>query len=245
LKNIVPFSIWISEKLEYHDKLNPKIWKEEKIFPEIRKKLLAIANDFWNSLKLEIKIIDIQLTGSIANYNWTSQSDLDVHIIVDFKEIDSNTALVRKALDGQRFIWNQRHQVELRGHEVECYIQDVNEQHISTGLFSLLENRWKSEPSWNPPKVSDKEINEKIRVIKQELSKIKKEIKKADSKRAKELFDYLDRMKSKILKNRKAGLEKDGENSIENLVFKELRRDGTIESVISTMTFTYSKIYEE
>jgi predicted nucleotidyltransferase len=66
---------------------------------------------FYGALKINAPIKDIQLTGSLANYNWTNKSDLDVHILIDFNDIDENVDLVKKALDGQRFIWNTRHKI--------------------------------------------------------------------------------------------------------------------------------------
>jgi hypothetical protein len=213
--------------------------------PVIRTKLLAIAEDFWTSLKLEVPIMDIQLTGSLANFNWNSGSDLDVHIIIDFSQIDENLELVRKALDGQRFMWNMRHPVILRGHDVECYVQHKDEQHIASGLFSILRDKWLIVPSWNEPNVDQKDIDEKMRVIKSEVRTIKTRARSTRGDDAQELHDYLDRLKRKIMSDRKEGLAKGGEFAVENLVFKELRRDGTIEEIIDLLSQIYSKIYFE
>jgi hypothetical protein len=239
------FNQWILEQVQYNKELNPKIWNNFQMDPQIRRKLLMIAEDFWNFMNIDVQIIDIQLTGSIANYNWSPESDLDVHIIIDFSEVDDNGELVRKALDGQRFIWNQRHPVVLREHDVECYIQDKEEQHISSGLFSLLDNKWIVKPTWNPPSIDPKDVSEKVRVIMFEFYKIKEEIQSATGDRAKLLHDYLSRFKKKIMKDRKEGLEKDGEYSIENLVFKDLRRKGVIEDIIDTESQAYANIYNE
>jgi hypothetical protein len=239
------FSEFLTEKVEYHRELCPKVWDNMKMDQELRQKLLDIAYDFWESLKLDIELYDIQLTGSLANYNWTSSSDLDVHLIVDFGQINQDQDLVRKALDGQRFIWNQRHALQLRGHDVECYVQHKDEQHIASGLFSILKNQWIITPTWKEPKVDEKDVDEKVRVIKSEYETIAKSLKRADSKEAQELYDYLGRFRRKMNNDRKEGLAKDGEFSVENLVFKELRRDGTIEKIINAQHEAYRKIYEE
>lgn len=239
------FNRWINEKVEYHRDLSPKFWKEGVMDQEIRTKLLSIAEDFWNTLKLEVPILDIQLTGSLANFNWNPDSDLDVHIIIDFASIDTNLELVRKALDGQRFMWNQRHNVVLRGHDVECYVQHKDEQHIASGLFSILNNKWIIVPSWNEPVIDQKDINEKMRVIKAELRIVKQKMRSASPEEAQQLYDYLERIKKKVMLSRKEGLATGGEFAVENLVFKELRRDGTIEDIIDTMSKLYTKIYSE
>ena len=245
MKRLHGFESWLNEALEYHKELCPKIWNDQQMDPEIRQKLMTIAKDFWDSLKLTAQVIDVQLTGSLANYNWTNSSDLDVHIITDFTQVDPNTELVRKALDGQRFIWNQRHPVVIQGHDVECYVQDKSEQHISSGLFSILRQEWIVTPQFNPPQIDKKDVREKMRVIKSEFKEAKQKLKESTGKEAKELFSYLERIKKKVMNDRKEGLVKGGEFSVENLVFKELRRDGTIEDLIDTMSQAYANIYRD
>ena len=239
------FNQWINEKVEYNRDLSSKFWEEGKMDPVIRAKLLAISDDFWSSLKLEVPIMDIQLTGSIANFNWNKDSDLDVHIIIDFAQIDGNLELVRKALDGQRFMWNLRHPVILRGHDVECYVQHKDEQHVASGLFSILRDKWIIVPNWSEPNFDQKDVDEKMRVIKTEIKMVKVKARSAEGDEAQNLHDYLDRIKKKIMNDRKEGLAKGGEFAVENLVFKELRRDGTIEEIIELLSEIYSKIYSE
>ena len=252
MSRAVSFKNFLLEDFEYHRELCPKVWEasEEaggkyRIKPEIREKLMAIAKDFWNSLKLEVKVIDVQLTGSLANYNWTMASDLDVHIIIDFAEINPDVELVRKALDGQRFIWNLRHPVTIQGHDVECYVQHKDEQHIATGLYSLLRDKWIVVPFYNPPQVDDKDVSEKVRVIMKEVEEVKRKSKSTEGEEARELLDYLERIKKKVMADRKEGLAAKGEYSVENLVFKELRKNGTIERIIDLASDIYSRIYSE
>ncbi len=241
--NIYSFSQWLNEKVEYHKELCPAVWEETSMKTEIRKKLLAIAQDFWQALALDVQLLDVQLTGSLANFNWTKASDLDVHLIIDFSQVDKNVSLVRKALDGQRFIWNQRHPVILAKHDVECYIQHKDEQHIASGLFSLLKNQWLVTPTWTAPQVDEKDVKEKLRVINSEIREVKSRVSSARGNDAKELFAYLERIKKKIMADRKEGLARGGEFSVENIVFKELRNTGAIEEIIEAMSKAYANIY--
>lgn len=239
------FNDWINEKVEYHKELCPKIWEGSEMKTDIRRTLLQVAEDFWNSLKLGVKVVDVQLTGSLANYNWNADSDLDVHIIIDFAEVDENIDLVRKALDGQRFMWNQRHPVILRGHDVECYIQHKEEQHTASGLYSLLRGEWIVVPKYNPPQIDQKDVAEKKRVIQNEVRMMQKRAKTVSRTEARILYEYVERLKKKVLADRKSGLASNGEFSVENLVFKELRREGTIEKMIDLMSDLYSKTYSD
>ena len=80
----------ILQSFHQRDRLNPKIWKKSDgdilINPKVREKLLEISKEFINFLKVEIIVSDIIMTGSLANYNWSNFSDVDLHIVVDFKQ---------------------------------------------------------------------------------------------------------------------------------------------------------------
>ena len=118
LEEISPAEVPIAG-FEQKDNLEPAIWMENRLAPEIRKNLIQVANDFINNLDVNIQIIDITLTGSLANYNWSKYSDIDLHIIVKFSDMDENFDLVKGFFDGKRINWNHSHEIMLKGYEVE------------------------------------------------------------------------------------------------------------------------------
>ena len=120
---------------------NPQIWKRGRMRPEIRERLQEIAEEFIEKLDLpNADIKDIILTGSLANYNWSEYSDLDVHIVIDFKDVAEDEGLVKKYFDAVRANWNRNHDIKVKGFEVELYVQDDDESHASTGIYSLLDD---------------------------------------------------------------------------------------------------------
>jgi hypothetical protein len=243
---IKKYNNFISEKVEYHKQLCPEFWESDKMIERIETKLLRIARDFYKDLKVETEIIDIQLTGSLANYNHTRSSDADVHIILDFSKINEDIELVKKAFDGQRFMWNMRHNIVIQGHDVELYIQDVNEPHIASGLYSLMNHKWLTIPVYNPPNVDQKSVDDKFEARAydiDELDKISKQ--KLEPKDAELYYAKAKELKAKIMKSRKDGLSASGEFSIENLVFKKLRNEGYMEKIIDLITNLYDKIYSQ
>ena len=124
------------------DELNPKIWTDFEINSEVREDLLKIAQDFYGSTDLQADVDDIILTGSLSNYNWSEKySDYDLHILIDFSQVNESVELVKKYADSVKKIWNDEHDITIKGYEVEVYIQDVSEPHTSTGVFSLLNNK--------------------------------------------------------------------------------------------------------
>lgn len=230
----------------YNKELNTNFWKDGEFCPTVRDKLLQVVDDFIDMSDIDIKVDDIQLTGSLANYNYTKYSDLDVHVLTTFSRINSDTNLVKRALDGKRFIWNLRHNIIIRDHEVELYFQDTLEPHIASGLFSLLNNKWLKSPKYDPPDIDEKDVDKKSDTLAGDIDRLEsmssEDLSPEDAKRC---YKKAVALKRKIGHMRRAGLHRDGEFSIENLAFKNLRNTGAIGSLIDVVSNTYSKIYSE
>lgn len=244
----------------YHDELNPKFWtkkvsrdgKKEKwvLDPIIRKKLLKIAKEFYAKFDDVIgkkPIVDIQLTGSLANFNYTDFSDLDLHVLVDFDRVNSPKKVLNSAVDGIRFIWNSRHDIKMRGYDVEVYLQDSKEPHTASGLFSLMDNRWIRNPKFDPPSVDEDDVYKKAEGIENDINQFQNKLISSTKipSDARSLYKRANKLKEKIHKMRKEGLSKEGEFSIGNLAFKKLRNDGYIEKLINIISEAYDRIYTE
>jgi len=231
----------------YNKTLNKKFWSEDNKFnPDIREKLLSITNDFIDKLDLDgVEIYDVTLTGSNSNYNYNDYSDLDVHVLIDFKDINEDEDLVKKALDGQRFVWNLRHNISLRDHGVEMYMQDKDEPHVASGLYSLLNDEWITEPSYDPPTIDSRDVYKKAKTIEDDVRVLKERVLDVKGRSAKDLHDCANQLKKKISNMRKSGLEREGEFSIENLAFKVLRNTEVIGDLIDIISRSYDKIYME
>ena len=75
------------DSFEIQDDLERRIWdSKDRLKPLLREYMMKIAMDFIESLEMDINVLDIKLTGSIANYNWSKFSDIDLHIVVDMSE---------------------------------------------------------------------------------------------------------------------------------------------------------------
>jgi len=235
--------------MRYHKELNSKFWNKDKFDTKIRDKILTIVHQIVDNSDVEIPIKDVCLTGSLANYNYTDMSDLDVHVITDFSEISEDTDVVKEALNGKRFIWNLHHDIFIHGHEIELYFEDINEPHFSTGVYSLLNEEWIKKPKYNPPdkeKVHPKEISAKADIIRDTVNRMEKDLKtQTDKKEIDLIFKRSQQIREKIRKARSEGLKRDGEFAFENLMFKELRNTGVIEKLINLNHEAYDKFYTE
>jgi len=148
------------------DELNPKIWDGRELKANVREQLLTISQDFYNTTDLKAKIKDVILTGSLANYNWSEKySDYDLHILIDFKEVNEDEELVKKFVDAVKNIWNKKYDITIEGYEVEVYIQDVKQLHRSSGIYSILNNKWNVEPVKAEFEPDELEIREKGKTV--------------------------------------------------------------------------------
>lgn len=240
------FSQHIQERLLVKKQLCPQIWSDFKMDEILRQKLIRIATDFYEDLELDTPIIDIRIVGSIANYNYTIYSDIDVHIVIDYADVDDNTIILKKAIDGARFMWNIRHNIILRGHDVELYVQDKEDVNVSAGIFSLTKNEWLAKPEYKQPKVDTTEVVVKYDAIVSDLKRLEQLSKQElTPEQSEEYYYYIKELKTKIMKARKEGLAENGEFSIENLVFKRLRNYGKIKKIIELSGKFYDMIFAQ
>ena len=209
------------KSFEVNDTFDPDIWEDEVLKPEIRENLLKIAKDFLIDLPFDLKPKDITLTGSLANYNWSKYSDIDLHIIVDFTEVDDNMELVKEFFRQLQTNWNNRHDILIKGYEVEIYFQDSNEAHISTGVYSVQNNEWLVKPTPESVSIDYANVKKKAQDISDRIDHIAKMM---TDEEGDAVLDAIDRLKAKVRDMRKTGLEGAGQYSVENLAFKVLRR---------------------
>ena len=227
--------------------LNPKIWPNGKINSRIRLKLLDIADDFFKTLKIGwLKPIDILLTGSMANYNWSKYSDFDLHLLLDFSDVDENVDFVHEYFTAKKKLWNEEHEnLMIYGFPVEVYVQDIDENLISNGIYSLYKNKWIIEPS----KDNLRSLGQDKETIK---SKAIETMKKIDAlynatfdinhgSDGEKLLAQIQKLITIIKGIRKQSLTKGGEMAAGNIFFKILRRTGYIEKLFNAKTLAYDR----
>lgn len=210
--------------VKVHDILNQKVWDGDKLRPEIREKLMENAKAFHKFLEIDTPYVDILFTGSLANYNYTNKSDIDLHLLYDFSKIDENYYLVDSFMKAKKVVWNDAHDITIKGFDLEFYGQSITEEHITTGAYSILYNKWKIKPIPTKPEIDTNQIRKKAEYLALLISKT---LKSKDVTKIQALQD-------KIKKMRQSGLEKGGEYSVENLVFKALRNSSNMQKLLET-----------
>lgn len=209
--------------------LSPTIFDKNgdkfKMNSDVRKKLIEISNDFIDSLGVDFFIHDVILTGSLANYNWSNYSDVDIHVVIDFEETDFKMDLLKEFFDAKKNLWNLKRDIKIKDYEVEIYVQDLNEEHTSSGVYSILNNKWVVEPSVDDPKIDDRKILKKGEDFARKIDSL------VDNSKNSNVESDIELIQNKLKSFRKGGLSRNGEYSYENLTFKLLRRNGYIEKL--------------
>lgn len=235
------------KSFEYKKKLNETIWVDGLMNPIVQKRLMKIADKFYKTLKLDESIIpsDVIMVGSLASYNWSKYSDIDLHIVVDFSKISDDAELVRNYFTAKKNEWNQTHdKLTIFNYPVETYVQDINEENAAEGVYSIKYNRW-----IKIPKGGTLHMNKKL--IKKTAAKLINTIEYYEDKVNK--FDNIDALKllrekvgllyDSITDGRKKGLQEEGEGSANNIVFKILRRSEHLKRLRDLRNIIEDKIY--
>ena len=207
--------------LKYHSKLNPAIWRKGAFLSDDDTDYLL--SKAWEFVKFsgvsKDRVSDIVFTGSNANFNYTKFSDVDLHIMCDEHGFDSQKLYEKKVE------WTVEHQgLKLGRYPIEMYIQDKDERWPKgQGVYSLMQRKWLVEPihlghiDVLDDLNTEQKVDFEIKFIK-DLLKVK---------RIEPILEY----KERLWKLRSAGLERGGEFSVENVVYKDLRNRGLIEKL--------------
>lgn len=217
----------------YNEKLCPALWTEDmQLDPEVRAGLLKVAEDFYEKTGLKAPILDVYLMGSIANFNWTDESDADVHVIINFDQLGIPKETVPEVIKTAGANWNNEHEVTAKGHKVELNIQDVKEQkpHV-TGIYSLKQNAWIRKPVYQNIQVNKMLVQAKYKAMKKYVDAV---INSGDRDAMKQAKKYIDAF-------RQYGLDTAGEMSVENIIFKALRAKGLLTQLKDSIVQAYDK----
>ena len=226
----------ILDSFSIKDTLNPKVWENPEnpnnaaMKPKVRKALMRIAEEFIDDLGEDVFVEDIVFMGSLVNFNWSEFSDFDLHVIIDFERYEKQEELYKELFDLKKKVFNDKHNIKIFGYDVELYAQPASDKANSDGVFSIMNNEWVHRPTKTHKNIDMSVLKSKI---KNWTDKIDDAIEDAKSTKN---TDTLKKIKDKVKDYRQSGLEKDGEFSYENLVFKYLRRSGHIGKLFDEKT---------
>ena len=212
----------LQEGFEIHDTLNPKLFDvaSKKLLPEVREKIIQIVANFEEYINVPIHILDIQLVGSNVSFNYTDKSDLDVHIIASFEDLEADEDILQALYDVKKASFNKDTDIKIRGIDVEMYVQDVKSATISNGIYSVCENDWIKEPK--PIKSITKHNTDKD--VEKWGAKIKQVVESGD-------YDAIQDCINNLYLIRHNSIATDGEYGKGNQLFKDIRNKGWLQAL--------------
>jgi len=230
---ISPEDVDVTDVSKLKSGLSGKIWEKGGVLkPQVRAKMLELGKEFYSFIGLEYPIRDIYFTGSLANYNWTSHSDIDIHVMFDAEEEDELTS---DYIFAKKEMWSNKHNITIYGFPVELFAKNTEQGHSSKAIYSLMKGAWVKKPSKKNVSIDSEEIKLKAAELMNKIDKV--EAISSDNKK----FAAADKLKDKIKKMRGAALEAGGEYSTENLVFKTLRNNGYLDKLDKLKVNSYDK----
>jgi len=214
--------------------LNPKIWEnpskpsKSHMRPKVKEALMDIANEFIEYLDVPMFVKGVTMTGSLANFNWSQFSDIDLHLMVNFDQFGKEIDLYKQLLNLKKTLFNSQHDIKIYGYEVELYVQDISETHFSSGVYSVSDDEWVIPPKKVHVEIDKNQLKSKVKSWTDQIDALLDNLEGEDSGLIKKSIDNL---KDKLKKYRSTGLEQGGEYSYENLTFKFLRRNGYVQKL--------------
>lgn len=235
---MINFSQFITERskfdttLMYHDKLNPLIWKNEKLRRDVMNALLRIAHDWATFSRIPFDSVkDIIIIGGNCNYNYTAFSDIDLHLVVDMKNIIKDPDILDDWLYDKKVLWSKYHpNIRIKGYQVELYAQDGKQTvKKGQGVYSLVQDEWLSKPAHQSAAdiYSDKNLIRKIKYYVKQIDNFTNEF----TYPTKETINQAKKLKAKFHRMRSSGIQRAGEFAHENLIYKALRNLGKLDDL--------------
>lgn len=217
-----------------NDQLNPKLWTANgQLKPGLAPALINIAKDFKKFVGIEFAAVDLVITGSQAGYNWGPQSDLDLHLIVDYGSIDCDRELA-ELFDTKRHIYNRRYDIRVYGIPVELYVEDLKEP-AEGPAWSIPQARWLKQP-----KITDLQRQPSSGEI---AAAVKMWSKIIDAAIASKRPKILKKTQELLRKYRQTGLKNAGEFSVANLAYKTLRNQEMLAKLAQATDAAHSRSF--
>ncbi len=235
-------NIKLIEAIEKHETLNKKLFTAEGFLKDkVRDKMLEIVDEFVSDLKeqeIKIKIDDILFIGSNASYNYTKDSDIDLHILANIKSVDYPADLGAALYSAYRSLFNKQLDIKIYDTDIEIFVETEDSARVSNGIYSVKKNKWIKKPVQEDIPEYDKEALKKL-VDKWE-EKCKKVLEDAKADKLKDETKVIKLIEDIYEQLRKKGIAK-GEYALENLAFKELRNKGYLDELKDYRNILVSK----
>lgn len=222
---IKPHKYEINEEVIINDELNSNIFDENhQLKPELKEIIINYINGFIDKMKnqdINIEFSDVCLVGSNAGYLYTPTSDIDIHI-VSSNPLEPDIA---EKLYNEFDIYESENPLFIGDSQVEIGIEDgydITMDNKDARRYSIINDNWVND--------SDKfEVftQDDIHKVDGYEDIVADYINKINSAVDEDNYNLASALKQEIRQNRSDDLANIGALSMGNVVFKELRSNGS------------------
>ena len=232
----------LEEAIEKHNSLNNKLFtKDETLKDRVRCKMLEIVDTFLADLEnqeIKIKVDDVLFIGSNASYNYTDNSDIDLHIVANTGAVEYPAELGNALYSAYRSIFNNSLDISIYDIPLELFVETENSKRVSNGIYSVKKNKWIKKPVHEDiPEYDKKALAKLVSEWEEKCKKLIDDIEADKLDSEEKVVKMLEEIYEKL---RKKGVAK-SEYAIENLAFKELRNDGYLDKLKEYKNILVSK----
>lgn len=119
------------------------------------------------------------------------------------------------------------------GHKIEIYFEDINDEKISRGIYSIIHDRWIRKPTFvDDLNIDVDQVNTLFDKYRREIDRVYKFGSFEDKKRLKEDIKKF---------RRKVNTSSNNKTCIENIVYKKLRKLGFIDKLHDNKVYDAKK----
>lgn len=229
------------------NRLAPAVWKADRTLrPAVKAQLDLIAQNVLTSLALGVEPEDILLTGSAANFNWSAESDLDLHILFDLDKLVGDGGLDKEVVYGLLLSvcgnWNNQHDIRIRGFEVELFFSDAAQELPSdAGAYSLMRSAWVQEPQGFEKQMPlTPEAEAQAKAWAKQIEGLEQRDDAGEDPTA--IYTDTRALRAELRAARQGSLESGGELGSANIAFKWLRRSGHLQRLATVSTKAYDRM---
>lgn len=218
----------VNEDIEKHDTLNTELFEQNELKKDVKETIENIADLFVEELAeqdIKFKLKDIILLGSNVSYNYTKDSDLDVHLIADSKNLKCPDDLYPLLYGAYVSLFNKNYDITIKGIPVELYVEIDESTAKSNGIYSLTKG-WIKEPvQTDIPDIDFDQFNVEFKTWEDRYLDIINNKLPENKNKSEIIKDFI----SDLYDLRKQSITKDGEYGLGNLIFKEFRNKGYLD----------------
>ena len=208
--------------------LDPRLWQDDTLRPEVRQRVLDVTGQLFADLKLkDVRIKSVEVRGSNVSYEYDNAADFGVRVFLDTSAYKGNIDDLAARVKTYNAFIEVKHegQILLYGIPLEVNFYVIRTSRLDpvkgVGHYSITGDRWMEPPAVQDSKFDRDQMLSDIEGFTGTYNALVRAY--FAGKRGFDCGQWQDFSKT-LGDYRNAGIDKSGTRSTENLVYRLMRR---------------------